>query len=71
MKNKKLIVCIIFLIGLFMTIPSFATEMVETLDLTPKNYYKLREEVYGNNKKKDPTKFTASFNSGPLPIKEY
>ncbi len=62
MKNKKLIVLIIFLIGLFVAIPSFATEMVETVDMSPKNYYKLREEFY-KKPNKEPAKFSVAVNS--------
>ena len=62
MKNKKLIVLIIFLIGIFVTVPSFATEMVETVDMSPKNYYKLREEFY-KKPNREPAKFSVAVNN--------
>ena len=72
MKNKKItLLTLVLLFGILFSIPSFASEETISLDFSPKNYYKIREEVYaeGNSIPEEvPMKF--SFKNS-LPIKDY
>lgn len=68
-ENKFLLSFILFLLILVCSIPSLATEEFGTIDLSPSNYYKVREEVY---KAKDPSKDNIKFKvNSSLSILDY
>ena len=53
MRNKKIYInLLIFLIGLLITMPVFASENIGYMDLSQENYYKLREELYKKEENK-------------------
>ena len=53
MRNKKIYInLLIFLIGLLITMPVFASENIGYIDLSQENYYKLREELYKKEENK-------------------
>ena len=69
-KNKIFFNLILFFFLLLLAFPTDATETAETISFTQDNYYKIREEVY-KNEKPILNKFSTLTFKGETPLEEY